>query len=53
MDVRPDSGQREEFRDRRRGLTIFGVLAVGVGAFATCFAGLTPLAPYRYNMASP
>ena len=38
-----DLRQREEHRDRRRGLAVFGVLFVAVGAFATCFAALTPI----------
>jgi len=52
MDLRPGAGRPPEFRDRRRGLAVFGVLAVGVGAFATCFATLTPLAPYVADLAN-
>lgn len=43
MDFPRESVPRQEFRDRRKGLTVFGVLCVAVGAFATCFAVLAPI----------
>jgi len=39
----PGAGPRPEFRDRRKGLAVFGVLSFAVGAFATCFTALTPI----------
>jgi len=53
MDDPTGSRSTREIRDRRRGLAVFGVLAVGVGVFATCFAALTPLAPLLAGLAVP